>query len=141
MFVMVTSAGEVLVPDHVFRYRQLCAMKQGQQNECIWAKFPIFEVDVGLSREENVKRQVTLCSSNIAFDESHQAVFDEKDRQAQALDAQFAQRRCAWCSVAAGVRLKLCQKCRSVFYCSEACQKAHWKHHKKKCNMECKEKK
>ena len=122
---MVTSAGEVLVPDHVFRYRQLCAMKQGQRNECIWTKFPVFEVDVGLSREENVKRQVTLCSANIAFDESHQAVFDEKDCQARALDAQFAQRRCAWCNVAAGVCLKLCQECRSVFYCS--------KHHKREC--------
>ncbi|KAL1616873.1 hypothetical protein SLS56_011241 [Neofusicoccum ribis] len=30
-------------------------------------------------------------------------------------------------------RLKLCQRCRKVWYCNHACQKAHWKGHKKAC--------
>ena len=30
--------------------------------------------------------------------------------------------------------LKLCSRCRSVFYCSVDCQRSHWKQHKKTCN-------
>lgn len=29
--------------------------------------------------------------------------------------------------------LRLCQRCRKAQYCSRACQKAHWKQHKKVC--------
>lgn len=28
-----------------------------------------------------------------------------------------------------------CSRCRSVFYCSRACQKKHWKEHKKWCDI------
>jgi len=31
---------------------------------------------------------------------------------------------------------KACSRCRSVSYCSVACQKAHWKEHRPKCDVE-----
>jgi hypothetical protein len=38
---------------------------------------------------------------------------------------------CAKCGV--GGAKKLCGRCRQVSYCSQRCQKAHWKAHKKQC--------
>ena len=35
---------------------------------------------------------------------------------------------------AAGKRTSMCQRCRSAWYCSVECQKAHWKAHKFVCN-------
>lgn len=32
------------------------------------------------------------------------------------------------------INLKLCSRCRSVFYCSVDCQRSDWKLHKKNCN-------
>jgi hypothetical protein len=44
--------------------------------------------------------------------------------------------RCGWCEeipAHAAFKLSLCGRCRRVAYCSEQCQKAHWKGHKKFC--------
>jgi hypothetical protein len=30
-------------------------------------------------------------------------------------------------------KLKTCERCRTARYCGYACQKAHWKTHKRKC--------
>ena len=40
---------------------------------------------------------------------------------------------CAQCGEAGGELLR-CSKCRSTFYCGAACQKSHWKAHKKTCS-------
>jgi len=40
---------------------------------------------------------------------------------------------CAWCEKKAESMPK-CMRCKCVFYCNKACQKAHWKQHKKTCN-------
>lgn len=43
-------------------------------------------------------------------------------------------RKCAGCNVEEGnEKFKPCAKCRSVLYCGRACQKKHWKQHKKFC--------
>ena len=31
------------------------------------------------------------------------------------------------------VQYKVCNRCKSVYYCSRKCQKKHWKNHKKEC--------
>ncbi len=36
------------------------------------------------------------------------------------------------CKVKEKVMFK-CSRCRSAFYCSEVCQRGHWKQHKKEC--------
>ena len=33
------------------------------------------------------------------------------------------------------VNFKRCSSCKLVFYCSQACQKRHWKEHQKLCNV------
>ncbi|GJJ77250.1 hypothetical protein EMPS_09609 [Entomortierella parvispora] len=46
--------------------------------------------------------------------------------------------KCAKCSKTTGeggIALKRCAKCKSVLYCSRACQTADWKVHKKKCGL------
>ena len=44
--------------------------------------------------------------------------------------------QCGNCGVSSGVDgggLKLCSLCKEVAYCSQSCQRAHWKQHKKAC--------
>ena len=41
-------------------------------------------------------------------------------------------RNCAQCSISVNVP-KLCGSCKAVAYCGKACQKQHWKKHKKLC--------
>ena len=42
---------------------------------------------------------------------------------------------CAACGEAASVTLKLqnCTSCRAVAYCGRACQRSHWRQHKRRC--------
>jgi len=40
--------------------------------------------------------------------------------------------KCAWCKKSE-VQLKRCKNCRKAEYCSQECQKAHWKYHKTVC--------
>jgi hypothetical protein len=41
--------------------------------------------------------------------------------------------RCATCHSAAGITLKVCGRCKKVWYCSTACQAKDWKTHKSVC--------
>lgn len=43
--------------------------------------------------------------------------------------------RCAHCGAGSEKTLKKCMRCLSVAYCNHACQKAHWKQHKKVCRQ------
>jgi MYND finger len=46
-----------------------------------------------------------------------------------------SQRNCIWCDKGVNVTLRRCAQCSVFSYCSEACQKAHWKQgHKADCN-------
>ncbi|TFY83377.1 hypothetical protein EWM64_g638 [Hericium alpestre] len=49
--------------------------------------------------------------------------------------APLDEKKCGFCSKADGgnVKLKACAACRSVRYCSTACQRSHWKTHKLTC--------
>lgn len=49
--------------------------------------------------------------------------------------------KCANCGAEdEGKNLKMCGRCKSVFYCNRKCSKAHWKKHKKSCKQFVKEK-
>lgn len=41
--------------------------------------------------------------------------------------------KCATCHSAAGITLKVCGRCKKVWYCSTACQAKDWKTHKNVC--------
>ena len=57
----------------------------------------------------------------------------EKERKAKPL-------KCANCGAEDKKRnLKMCGRCKSVFYCNRKCSKAHWKKHKKSCKKLVKE--
>ena len=63
-------------------------------------------------------------------DEVRQEVFGRQDNVAiQSIT------HCAACgkAPAVGSSLKRCNACHAVYYCNHACQKAHWKAHKKQC--------
>jgi uncharacterized Fe-S cluster-containing MiaB family protein len=40
---------------------------------------------------------------------------------------------CGYASGTSGAALKKCSRCKSVKYCSEACQRTHWRVHKPSC--------
>lgn len=46
-----------------------------------------------------------------------------------------ANKVCHWCMKdgPGNDQLKYCARCKTACYCSEACQKAHWKTHKREC--------
>ena len=45
----------------------------------------------------------------------------------------FKVRVCDNCSVATGVKLQLCSRCKYVYYCDQQCQTKHWSIHKHDC--------
>ena len=58
----------------------------------------------------------------------------KKKGNAAALHPEASQ--CAHCGAADGhhgVTLNKCTRCKATFYCSKACQAAHWKNHKQFC--------
>ena len=46
-------------------------------------------------------------------------------------------RQCNGCNMKEkfNVNFKCCSSCKLVFYCSQTCQKRHWKEHQKLCNV------
>jgi hypothetical protein len=50
----------------------------------------------------------------------------------QEVTPEAAASRCSGCA-ARGAHFKLCSACRTVAYCNQDCQRAHWKEHKPAC--------
>ena len=48
-------------------------------------------------------------------------------------DCSFAENVCAECGGSGQPKLLVCSRCKKVQYCSQKCQKAHWKQHKAIC--------
>ena len=68
--------------------------------------------------------------------EIHRIVKNER-RQKSGAEGLYSATVCTACSKLPepGHRLLQCGRCNSVSYCGQACQKAHWKTHKKACAL------
>jgi len=73
------------------------------------------------------------------FDEKTVLSFDEAASEEEKAKEK-ARIVCVWCSKSAkqlpeGTKMKSCGGCRTVYYCSRACQTAHWPTHKSACKL------
>ena len=48
-------------------------------------------------------------------------------------DCSFVENACAECGGPGQPKLLVCGRCKKLQYCSQKCQKAHWKQHKANC--------
>ena len=63
------------------------------------------------------------------------AAADSENKETKSNSTVVIEKFCSNCGEAgvANTDLKLCNSCKCVWYCSAACQRAHWKGHKKEC--------
>jgi hypothetical protein len=98
--------------------------------------------ELNLRQEENKIREVKLRHENLK--EEITRLRRELERAGHAdvslLDSTHALRSddkkqppCVVCGTA-GAPTRKCSCCRSVYYCGEVCQRAHWCEHKPVCN-------
>eukprot|EP00961_Rhodomonas_salina_P190932 2576174-Rhodomonas_salina.2 len=77
--------------------------------------------------------QFRLAGLHFCAGPAIEALGGDMQKMAQELERSglLNYKRCPACSAAATLR---CARCQAIWYCSAACQKAHWKAHKPSCN-------
>jgi hypothetical protein len=113
----------------------LCKIAQYCSKECQQTNWPRHKTTCdrgGASRSAASSQQ---CQDEHAASSSP-PVQQHDDVRASAPAAESSVESCHFCAKSqshVASRLKLCNRCRSVFYCSVECQRGDWSAHKKEC--------
>ena len=105
------------------------------------------EMGVGYEHEDGGGFQKSIAGTGHSFtntcDAREDIVLQKKTPQQIARDAKTFKKagldECGVCGERSAAKLKICSACRRVQFCSAACSKAGWKHHKAQCAAWCDE--
>ena len=93
---------------------------------------------MSLSKDENKAVDAAadqLALTSLTSSNGNTTITADEAEETKPNSKVIIEKYCSNCGVAgvANKDVKLCNSCKCVWYCSAACQKAHWKGHKKEC--------